>query len=317
MFADWGTFDAAQKAIPEPARTGYIAWYNSNYAAIISAKTNALAAATSNYNTALQKVGGPDYQTISNALAKVQLSKNAGNAIEDESGVLLPKYTITGSLNTWFLSALQSDGKNPEVNFTIDLSQSSTSQSEKSSYFNSSVNGGYSGFFWGGSGSSSYQQSKNASDYSSLIQKMKMTYTAQSLEMFTVNAGMWYDSAIVSAFYDQIDPTSALANKELFGENGILNLQTRQLLVAFRPEISLTGENSAITKVTNTFHQASQSSFSIGGWFWGGSASVNQGQDDSSAKVETSNNGNTVTFKYNSNTPKVIGMVPLNLNPNK
>jgi len=315
MISAWTKFNGEQSALPPSAQQSYTEWYNANYAGTISAKENALQAAEANYNAALQKVGGPDYQTLSNAIGKVTLSSGAGNALKDTAGVLYPMYKITGDLNSWFLSALQNDGKNPEVNFTIDLSQSKTYNGAKSSYFNTSVSGGYSSFFWGGEASFAYQQSKSATDYSNLVEKLSMTYTAQSMQMFTATPGNWYDSAIISAFYDQIDPNSAFANKDLFGEKGLLNLETRQILVVFRPEVTLSGTKDQISEVTNTFHQASQSSFSIGGFFWSASASVNQGQDSYNATVETSNDGKSVTFKYNSNTPKVIGIVPQNLNP--
>jgi len=318
MITAWGAFDTAQKNLPPSAQMTYATWYNTNYASTVVAAQNALKAAEANYNAALQKVGGPDYQTLSNALTKVSLAAGSGNAITDAAGVLWPKYTIgaEGDLNKWFLSALQNDGKNPEVSFTIDLSQSKTIANSSSSYFNASASGGYSSFFWGGSASVAYQQSKSASDYSNKIQNMKMTYTAQSLNMFTVNPGNWYDSAMVSAFNDKIDPNSALANKPLFGEKGILNLETKQVLVAFRPEVTLSGSTSEVSDVTSTFSQASQSSFSVGGWGWRASGSVNQGQDEAHATIEKSASGNSVTFKYNSNTPKVIGIVPLNTNPN-
>ena len=70
MITEWTAFDKAQEAIPKPARTGYVAWYNQNYAATTSAKENALSAVQMNYMSALQKVGGPDAITLSNAIGK-------------------------------------------------------------------------------------------------------------------------------------------------------------------------------------------------------------------------------------------------------
>ena len=319
MFSAWTTFDAAQKSIPPQAQQTFAQWSTSSgWQATIQSNNANVAAANMNYLKALQKVGGPDYQTLSNAITAATLSANTGNALTGPGGNLLPRYDIgqAGSLNSWFLSVLATDGQHPQLTVKINLSQSKVSTSGRSSYFNATVSGGYDGFFWGGGGSASYSQSSKSTDYSSLIQNLSLTYTAQAVQMFTITPGSWFNSAIVSGFYDQIDPNSALANKTVFGENGFLNLETRQLFVVFRPTVQLTGSTSDIDRITNAFDQQSAASISLAGFFWNGSANVSQGQSDYAATTTRSTNGTSVTIKYNTNAPKVLGIVPQNLNPN-
>lgn len=316
VFTGWAAFNAGQAAIPVPSQMTFNDWYNSTWAAKISSDIANIAAADTNYLQALQAVGGPDFATISAARTKATL--NVSNGILDPATqTLMPNYTIIGGLNDWFLTALQSVtlGKGPEVDFTIDCSQAESHDYTQSSYLNTSTSGGYGFWFWGGGGSSSSSQSASASDYSDLAQSLKMRYTAQAITPFTVTPGGWYDAAIIKGFYDQISPNSALANKPLFGAGGLLNLRTAQIYVAFKRSITLTGSAQTMAQLKSTFQQQSHTSFSIGGFFWSGSASVDQGSQNARADMAWSSDGNSVTITDNTNAPKVIGIVPQNLDP--
>jgi hypothetical protein len=70
-----------------------------------------------------------------------------------------------------------------------------------------------------------------------------------------------------------------------------------------------------MSQLKSAFSQQSQASFSVGGFFWSGSASVSQGSQYSKADVAWSSDGLSVTITDNTNAPKVIGVVPQNLKP--
>jgi hypothetical protein len=314
MFTAWGVFNAAQASIPPASQTSFNDWYNQNWQSTIAGDQSNVAAANTNYLTALQAVGGPDYATISSALTKAALSASAGNGIVDPAtGISMPYYTINPGLNDWFVASLQTvtSGNPPQVDFTIDLSQAETTSSQESSYLNTSASGNY--FFWGGS--ASYSQSQSASDYSSFAQNLKLRFSAQTLTQFSVTPGAWFNAAMIKGFYDKISPNSAFANKPLFGQDGLLNLRTAQIYVAFKRSVTLSGSTQTMSEIKSAFSQQSHASLSVGGFFWSGSASVDQGSQNSSADLAWSSDGLSVTITDNTNVPKVIGIVPQNLKP--
>ena len=171
----------------------------------------------------------------------------------------------------------------------------------------------YSSFFWGGSAAASYSQSQGAQDLSSLVQDMTMRYTAQAAQLFTVTPGNWYNSSMLSDFYDQISPNSALANKQLFGANGVLNLRTGQILVVLKPSVTLTSSQEKIKALYAQMQQNSSSSISIGGFCWSAQANHAQGASRFSSDVTMSSDGTSVTITDNTNSPKVLGIVPVKL----
>ena len=326
MYTAWSQFDTAQKAATGAPQMTFTEWYNSNYATTISNDRAQLDAASLNYNKALQKLGGPDYKTLSEAIKAATLTPGAGNTLTGAAGDALPYYTIESGLNAWFQSVLANDSGDPQVHFAITLNQSKEVIDDKSSFFNTSGEFGGGGFledfFFGVEGNASYSKSSKSTNFSSLMENMELTYTAQGMQAFTVTPGSWYNSAIVSDFYDQIDPNSALANKPLFGPSGNLNLRSAQILVVFRPTITIKGDKASISKITSTFDEHSSWNFSVGGFFADilgaeGDGHGSQGKSAYSATTETSDDGTSITIKYNTNAPRVIGVIPQNLDPNK
>jgi len=322
----WKAFNDAQASIPQANQTSYADWYNEIWAGTITGDESNYAAALQNYNRALQAVGGPDFKTIEAAQQAATLSSNAGNGISSvPGGPLLPAYTITtaGELNTWYLDALQRAGPSvpvqpdPQISFTIDLSDQQTSSQNTSNYLNVAGGGSYSEFFWGGSAAASYSQSSSSQAYSNLLQKTKLTYTAMMARVFgPIQPGPWFKSDIVSGFYDQISPNSALANKSLFGPNGFLNLRAGQLFIVYRPSVTLTADTDTIQSIVNAFQQQSSASISVGGFFWSAHASESQGQSSLSSDLKVSSDGTSATIIDNTNVPKVIGIIPVDMDPN-
>ncbi|MFZ5528280.1 MAG: hypothetical protein ACOZE7_16625 [Pseudomonadota bacterium] len=312
----WSTFNTAQASLPSSAQMTFQQWYTQNgWDKIINNDQNALAAQTTLYNQALANVGGPDYRTISDAQASVALSAAAGNGIQDASGTLWPGFTVTPGLNDWYVSALQTlaSGAEPAINLTIKLDDSNSSSLVNSSFLNVGAGVSYDSFFWGGSAAASYSQSSGAQDYTSLVQGMTMTYTAQAAQLFSFGPANWFNSSIVADFYDQISPTSALANKPLFGPTGILNLRSGQALVVLKPSVTLTSDRKSIQALYQQLSQDSSSSFSIGGFCWSAQANHAQGTSHFASDVTTSADGTSVTITDNTNSPKVLGVVPIAL----
>lgn len=315
MFAAWKDFTTQQAAIPAPYQQTFPEWYNSNWASTFSGDQSNLAAADKNYRQALQAVGGPDYATISRALTLATLSPGAGNTLTDASGVARPRYDITPDLASWYASALQTvvKGSPPQIDFTIDLSQADQYQGTASSYVDVSAGAEYSGFAWGGKAAASYSRSQSASDFTQLVQNLSLHYTAQTATAFNVSNPAWLDTGMIGEFKDQISPTSALANKPLLGAGGFLNLRTRQIVVAFRPTITLKGSTGDISNVVNAFQQQGSGSVSVAGMAWSVNASASAGNEAFSATLNTSSTGDSVTIADNTNNPKVIGVIPQQL----
>jgi hypothetical protein len=67
----------------------------------------------------------------------------------------------------------------------------------------------------------------------------QLEFSAQSAQVFRAEPGRWFDSAMIAGYSDRIDPASALANKPLFGPDGMLNLRTTQILVAVQRKLTL------------------------------------------------------------------------------
>lgn len=310
MFTAWTTFNTAQNAIPEDSRTTYAQWYQDNWAATILADTQGVQMQAGLYDQAMANVGGPDFPTINTARTRAQLT--TGNSVM-YNNLLYPLYTVTPKLNDFYVEALQTLARNdpPQINkLTIKLSDDNSAANAQSSYLSTSAQGSYSGFLWGGSASVAYSQSRGAQKYDSLVQGLEMVYSAQAARMFNITLGPWYNSAMISGFANQISPNSALANKPMTGEGGFLNIRASQLLVVFRPSVTLTGSKQTIAALSNQFNQQSSASISVGALCWSASANASQGQSNFSKDVQISNDGTSVTITDNTNAPKVILVVP-------
>lgn len=316
LYSDWGTFNTAQSSAPVEVQKTFQQWYSdSGWAETLDADQSQLAAQITKFNQALAAVGGPDYKTISGAQAAVALSNSAGNGLKGLDGNLYPAYSITSGLNDWYVSALQtlSDGASPAIDMTFTLDDSNSTSLETSKYLDISGGASYSAFLWGGSASASYSQSEGAQDYTSLVEGMTMTYTAQAAQLFTITPGPWFKSSMLSDFCDQISPNSALANKPLFGKDGVLNQRAGQILVVLKPSVTLTSSKASIEKLYTQMQQNSSSSVSIGGFCWSAQANHAQGASKFTSDVTMSADGTSVTITDNTNSPKVLGIVPISL----
>jgi hypothetical protein len=121
---------------------------------------------------------------------------------------------------------------------------------------------------------------------------LSLHYTAQSLAAFTVSPGGWYDDTMLAIYADQIDPESPLANKPLFGPNGLLNATTMNVVVALRRSVTITGSRSQIAQMRTA------QGGNIGGFAF----------DPGLSRTAEGGGGDTFVMQDNTNTPYVIGI---------
>lgn len=124
----------------------------------------------------------------------------------------------------------------------------------------------------------------------------RIDFEAQSMQMFTVSAAAWFDAGILSGFYDQIDPTSALANKVLFGPDGLINIRTSQILVASGRKVTIHLAPPDLDKCKN-IATAGRSLLNVGGFCF------------DSEQTEVFSRDGTLILKDNTNAPYVVGVI--------
>ena len=145
----------------------------------------------------------------------------------------------------------------------------------------------------------------NSSD-TSLLNVLAYRFTAQNAEMFDVRPAGWYIPAMVTDYYDQINPKSALANKPFFGDGGYLNLRVLKIFVVFKKCVTLYGSNGS-GLASQYADPASGNQFNIG------SVQFKGGLRNSVRTIR----GGVVSFRDVTNTPHVLGVVVDILGPSQ
>jgi len=127
---------------------------------------------------------------------------------------------------------------------------------------------------------------------SQLKASAKLTFTVQAAQMFTVNPGPWYDSAMVSLYSSLLDPNSVLAKQPVFGQNGFLNLRTYQILVGYKRKVTITGDLSLVSDSLDP-----GSDFHVGGFYFGANSTA------------TKKSFSSITYEDNTNLLYIMGVV--------
>jgi hypothetical protein len=130
-------------------------------------------------------------------------------------------------------------------------------------------------------------------------------FQAQTAQMFVIQPSRWFSGAIISAFYNHIDPASALAGKTIFGPGGFLSCRASQILVAFKRVVTVSGSPSLVTQIQSGVQQATNA-FNIGSFYFSAGAS--------DVSVDQATPG-TIIFQDNTNAPSVIGLSVDNFAP--
>ena len=255
------------------------------------------------------KVTQRDQALIETARSKLKFAE-----IKDSAGNIWPAYRISPSLNDYLEASLQSvvqaqakqirfslnlpaecavnsflpcDLSTPSLNrdlpfLGIDRSCGKTATSTQLSASNCST---------------SQQLSANFAKDRSPTGQARIDFEAQSMQMFTVSTAPWFDSGILSGFYDQIDPTSAIANKVLFGPDGLINIRTSQILVAIGRKVTIRLAVADLDKCKNIVATQERALLNVGGFCF----------DSESIDIFSSND--TLTLSDNTNAPYVVGVI--------
>jgi len=259
----------------------------------------------------------PDFDDYTLKKGKADLFTDT---MEDDKGKSMPSYDINPSLDTFFKACLLSDPNSPEIKF--DISYKTAVQQQRlarraplvaplpdfikannlTSPINEKTSNNNSNLIVKIPRSLELQNlaKKQAVEVAIPSNEVDLTFEfiAQKAQIFNINIGSWYNSSMITNYYDQVSPHSPLANKDLFGANGILNTRILSVLVLYKRSVNIKGKNtSMLSKIVDPSHLSDPSnSIDIGGFkFSGGSGtSVNE------------NNG-TYTYKDNSNAPHIMG----------
>jgi len=296
----WTAFNEAQKG--SGSSISYSDWYTTknegpnkpngpSWATTISQEEKTKANALENYQEALERLGGEGYDELTSAINKLKLSASAGNQILDKNGVAYPDYSVSPDLNKWFLQSLAKVDDPPLLNFSIFIAQGNIATQSTSSQISEA-----SPFF-------TTKSSSTVSNQTSILEEMSLKYKAQNAQFYQFTPGKWYDSDFMNNYPQKensiykINPQSALYGKDIFGQNGILNLRTDQVLVVFRSSIEISGSEEQISSFNSSL--SGSNSIDIAGSTFNIS--------------DMEKNSTSVKFASNSNTPQVIGVIPQKL----
>lgn len=205
-------------------------------------------------------MAGPDQEAVNAARSKLKLDR-----MDDGNGGEWPAYRITPGLNDFMLASLQSMVSHPpQIQFTMHLPDA-----PDGCYFCSGV-----------------PRTRSA----------RVEFQAQAAQMFRVQPGRWYDPAMVRTFGDRVAAGSALANKPLFGPDGLLNLRTSQILVALGRSVTIHLNAEDLQRCGAAAASPGPTAFRIGGFCF------------NNAQADICGAAGTLTFRDNTNAPYVIGV---------
>lgn len=162
-------------------------------------------------------------------------------------------------------------------------------------------------FFWGVSGSSSWDRLTQLETDNSVTASIKV----KSSTIVPVTAGAWYDTGLMrnlalSKLADGVSlvppwtPTGNAGDSCVFGSTGLLAARVNGLVVVYQPSYSITMASSTY----DLFHQRieAKAGVRIGPFTFGGQGGNEQ------TKVSTTGNRTTLTSTSTSNDPLIIGV---------
>jgi hypothetical protein len=211
-------------------------------------------------------------------------------------GTSFPAYTISPSLYSWYKSALQAEAGNkpPMLDFTVaadTVMRNAAPVARLAAEPPVSQGPGEGGV------NMPFLTLLEPSDTNEIVglaggDGLSLRYTAQSLATFAVSRGGWYDSSVLAIYADQIDLSSPLAKKPLFGPDGLLNVTTANVVVALRRSVTITCSRSQIAQMRTA------QGGNIGGFAF----------DPGQSRTAAEGGGGSFVMKDNTDTPYVIGI---------
>jgi hypothetical protein len=313
--AAMAAWTAYRQAVAPDQQLPYDQWYQQNWAGVIAADQQSLAAAQQNQVAALEAYGGPDYAVYAQALGAASPLAAGTTGVDAGSG-MLPQYTISpgagawyGGLNAWFQQAMATAGPSvspqpkPQVQIALELSRPDLANLVNSRYVRAELGAGLAPFGWSGSAKSPRFEVGAGKDYTELLTQCQFAFSAMAFRVFgPIAPGGWYTGQAVGDFYRQTDLTVPL-----FGPDGVLNLRTGLIAVMYRPRVTLSSSVTTIGQLVGAFRAQAQGGIALGSFYWSAGALEND--------LLVGGDGTSVTLVDNSNAPKVLGIQPIDLGP--
>jgi hypothetical protein len=293
--AAWKEFNNAQDGLPDDRKMSFDGWYADTCGREVGMYEQQVDTLGTRYQSFyVNALGG----MADAALALVAYSNDAYKlqaTAPDGSRFPYLTYNISPALSKFKDDTTSGGGSSLEVKF-----DHTTSIDEQHSW-GTQDSASYSAAFWSAKADASYE--KATVDTSS--DKFSCTFKFPNWKLFTITPGRWFNGTVL-AQYGQKGPwipdgPVAKGEIQLFGEKGVLNLMTTQLVVAYQPEITITMSSDSYNSVKDSWKASA--SVKVGGFNFDGSA---HGQND---KVTTDDRSSSITLKTTSQTPLVIAVV--------
>jgi hypothetical protein len=299
----WNDYQAAMVQL-QPLN--YDQWYSRNWASVIDVGQQAVAAAQANLYQALQAWGGPDYQTIAQALNRASPLQPGLTGLQAGGAALVPQYRISpaggtwhGGLAAWYRQAVAEagpavmPGPEPEVSFEVEIGKAEVQPAMS--------------LYSGGLGALA------PSPLDALLPECRLTFSVMRLAQFgPILPGDWFNSAMIAQYAHQIAPNSALGSAQLYGPGGVFNLRTGTVWVAYRSSLLIQARSFAtlqrVKEVLRVMAAGRISPYPGFAWSEGRGGADALGQD-----MVAPEDGLTLRLTDNGSMPRIIGIQPINL----
>lgn len=295
----WLNFELRQSSLPLPRRLTFDQWYGSFDGRRIAPLQEEVGLAAQNLThwivQAYQGYGFAAEMLPNYNNPAFQLSAKSPSGEES----FYRTYNITPDLNQWLNTSKQlaAAGAPPSLSFSFTKNSERRSSSETSWGGSASWWGGWWGFNAGAGGSRSTLDTSH--------EHFQMSFQAVNHATFTITPGKWFNATGIQTLA-QINrwlPNGPIAQGliKLWGPDGIFNIMSTELIVAFRPKITVTVKNDEFNQIKANFYAGG--GFSIGPFGFGGS--YNRRTED----VRFDESSNTITAEDSSDIPQIIAVV--------
>jgi hypothetical protein len=295
---DWKAFDDRQGSIPPGRRLSFDEWYRRFDGQKIAALNDKVALAAQKYTSWLVKAY-KGYAFVADILPNYENPAFQLAATSPDGLVTFYRTSsITPDLGAWITESKALVAANAAPKLGFELTKGSERRHTETTVWGGSASwfGGFFGF-GGGAGGSRTSVDVTTSNF-------RMEFSARNVDIFTITPGQWFNGNAVKALqHGPFIANSPVANGliKLFSPDGIFNLEPVELVVAYRPRVVCTVQQSEFQEVKASFY--AHGGFSIGPFGFG--ASYNSSMDD----VSFDSASNTITAENSSDTPQIIAVV--------
>lgn len=290
----WTDFDRRQSSLPPNRRIPFDQWYSQfdgQTIAGLQQKVNLAAQAYTHW--LILAYGG--YGWVANLLSDYNNPAYQGFA-QNPSGTTLGyrMYDVSPDLDQFIQTSKSGVGHALSFSFQHDSMRQhldQTSWSGGASY-------GY-GFFSFGASASGGSLNIDTSN-----QNFLMTFSAKNVAVFTIRPHGWFNATAVKGFKNgPWVPNGPIANgtMHLWGADGIFNLMTAQVIVAYQPKV--------VARVSQSEYQYAESHFSASGGMSIGPFGFGGSYSRRNEDVHFDAASNTITAEDTSDVPQVIGVI--------